>query len=514
MKIKVKWINRQTQTILRDLGLLLHVPGVMALVSVPVCMWFGEYYAISAFVWTAIAALGTGQLLYRLCRNTSEAARLRHAMLTVAISWGIIPLFGSLPFWAIASKLSTSPLTPLTILNFQAPLNAIFESFSGFTSTGLSVALLPSQLPYSLQWWRSFMEWIGGVGMIVLVLSVLEPSTNAYNLYYAEAREKKIALTVTGTVRKIWKIYLLYTVLGVLLLRLVGMPWWEAINHAMTAIATGGFAITDDSIGAYNLVVQLAIVVMMIVGAISFSTHYQLLKQRRLSVLWQDRQHQALWLLLVVGTLVLALENYWFSGSFLWLDSLFQWVSALATCGFSTVKLQFWSPSAKLLLSLAMIMGAAAGSTGGGIKLSRVVSLSKGLLWRFQRLALKPHQLMRYKLQGTVITEVEASRQVEAAAVLLVLWIILLLIGVLVLLHVVLPQYNLSDVILETSSALGSVGLSTGITHPDLHWLGKTTLILFMWMGRLEIIPVIVLFSALLRPLKRSLLLKSKSSDR
>ncbi|MEW5857726.1 MAG: TrkH family potassium uptake protein [Cyanobacteriota bacterium] len=477
----------------------------MALVSLPVCFAFGEYYAIGAFLWTAFFSLGIGQLVYRLFRKASEEAHLRHAMLTVALSWGLVPLFGAIPFLLIASHLARFPLTPLTVLKFQEPWNAVFESFSGFTSTGLSMALYASELPRSLQWWRSFTEWIGGVGMIVLVLSVLEPITDPYQLYYAEGRQKKIALTVTGTVRKIWKIYLLYTVLSVLLLRWVGMPWWEALNHGVTGIATGGFSVKDDSIGAYDPIVQLAVILIMIAGAISFSAHYQLLYQRRLSALWQNAQHRTLWLLLVLGTLVLLLENYSFQKSFLWLDSLFQWVSALATCGFDTTDLQRWSPGAKLFLSLGMVFGAASGSTAGGLKLSRLVSLYKGVLWRFQRLSLRPHQLMRYELEGEVLTEPEASRQIESAAVLGVLWVGLLGIGVMLLLQVVLPKYTLSDVILEAASALGSVGLSTGITHPDLHWLGKLLLILFMWMGRLEIVPVLVLFFSLLRPLKQAM---------
>lgn len=145
-----------TKTILRDVGLLLHVPGVMALLSLPVGFVFNEHYAIWSFLWTAFFSLSIGQLLYHLFRNASEEAHLRHAMLTVALSWGLIPLLGAIPFMLIALHLSVFPLTPQTVLEFQNPWNAVFESFSGFTSTGLSMALRSSELPRSLQWWRSF----------------------------------------------------------------------------------------------------------------------------------------------------------------------------------------------------------------------------------------------------------------------------------------------------------------------------------------------------------------------
>nr|WP_044206659.1 TrkH family potassium uptake protein [Coleofasciculus chthonoplastes] len=487
-------MNQRIKTILRDVGLFLHVPGVMALVSLPIAIFLGEYYAILPFFWTALASLAAGQGLYRLFRH-AKASRLPHALVAVALSWGLIPFFGAIPLVLIASHLADVTLPSMTMLNFQEPWNALFEAFSGFTSTGLSMALRSSDLPRSIQWWRSFMEWIGGVGVIVLMVSILEPSTDAYQLYYAEGRQKRIGLTVQETVRKIWWIYLLFTVVSVVWLRLVGMPWWDALNHGMTGISTGGFAITDNSIGSYSPQIQLAVIPIMIAGAISFPIHYQLIRQRKLSALWQDTQHRALWILLALGVVLLVLEDYWFRGQIQWIDSIFQWASALGTCGFSTTNLRLWSPTTKLLLTFGMICGGASGSTVGGLKLTRVVSLFKGILWRFQRITLKPHQMMRYVLDGEVIKENEANRRIESAAVLAILWLGSIAIGVVVLVHIVTPQYSLSDIIFETASALGSVGLSSGITHPNLPWLGKLTLIVLMWMGRLEIIPVLLLLS-------------------
>ncbi len=282
-----------------------------------------------------------------------------------------------------------------------------------------------------------------------------------------------------------------------MLLRLAGMPGWEALNHGMTGIATGGFSVTDDSMASYPARVQLVLLLVMIAGAISFVTHYQLLRQGRLSSLWRDGQHRALWLLLGAGLLLLPVENLWYGGSFLWLDSAFQWVSALTTTGFQTVDLLAWSPTGKLLLSLAMIVGGVAGSTCGGIKLLRVVTLHRGLLWRFRRVSLSPHQVMRYRTDDEVLTETEADRLVRGAGVLAALWAVLLWAGILFLVHVVPDGFTLSDVILEVASAQSNVGLSTGITHPDLLWPGKLCLMVVMWMGRLEIIPVLMLVFSL-----------------
>ncbi|MDY7013236.1 MAG: TrkH family potassium uptake protein [Cyanobacteriota bacterium] len=486
------------KTILRDLGLFLHVPGIMALLSLPVCLLWGEYYALRPFLLAAIAPLLLGQLFFWRFRQ-AKSAPMRYALITVALAWFIIPLFAAIPFLEIASQaIAESVNTSPTIIAFKDPLNAIFEAFSGFTSTGLTMAIHSSELPRSLQWWRSFIEWIGGVGVIVLVVSLLEPTTDAAQLYSAEGRDKTIALTVRATVRKIWWIYLLYSIASIFLLRAVGMPWWEALNHGMTGISTGGFSVRDDSIGAYPTAIQMAVILIMIAGGISFPVHYRLLRKGQLWALWDNAEHRALWILLAVGTVLLVWANYAHESAWLWQNSFFQWASALGTCGFNTVKVGEWTASAKLLLGIAMVMGGAAGSTAGGLKLNRVVILYKAIVWRIQRLKLRPHQLMRYELNREVLTETEATRRIEAASVLAVLWLWAIVLGMFVLLQAISRDYPLEDIFFEVASALGGVGLSTGITSPDLPWVAKLTLTLFMWMGRLEVVPVLLLISTVL----------------
>ena len=337
-------MNDRNQTVLRDLRLLIQIPGLMALSSLPICWFFDEDYALSAFLLTALVSLSLGQLLFRLFRQ-AKGARRREAMQIVALGWILIPLLGMIPYLAIASEART------TIPEFQSFWNALFEAVSGFTSTGLTMARDSSQLPHSLQWWRSFTQWVGGIGLIVLTLSILNPRTSVQRLYEAETRQEKIAPTIKETVQQIWLIYLLYTILSILLFALARMPWWAAINHGMTAIATGGFAITGNSYQDYGLSVRLATILVMIAGGISFYSHSRLFKQGEISALWHDTRHQALWIILTLGTLALLLEHYWYSGSLAWIDSLFQWSSALTTCGFSTVEVQSWSTTSKLLMS-------------------------------------------------------------------------------------------------------------------------------------------------------------------
>lgn len=490
------------RTILRDIGLFLHIPATMAVISLPVCLIARETYALLPLIICALVSLIIGQLLYRLSKS-QDSSRISHAMATAAIGWLLLPLFGSIPILLTANAPNIAPDFSTTMIRFQDPWNAVFEAFSGFTSTGLSMATNYSEIPHTLQWWRSLMQWVGGVGVIVLVISILEPSTEPERLYNAEGRSQRIGLTLNKTIKRIWWIYAIYTAGSILLFRIVGMTWWEALNHGMTGIATGGFSVSANSIGNYGIGVKLAVIAVMTLGAISFSTHYQFLRRHKLSAFWSDDQHRALWILLLGGTLLLwglnreTLENVSF------IDTLFQWSSALGTCGFGTVSVESWEGGAKLLMTLAMLIGGAAGSTAGGIKLSRFVIVVKAIVWRFRRISLLPHEMMRYKVDGKIITESEANRRVEAAAVLTILWLLVVTVGIFILQFIEFPTHDLIDVIFEAVSATSGVGISAGITHPDMPWFGKLTLICLMWMGRLEIISAMLLFSLPIKYLNR-----------
>ena len=375
------------KTILRDVGLFLHLPAIMAVISIPVCLLAKETYALIPLLTCAIASLATGQLLYRL-NQSKTSSRIPYAMITAALGWLFLPLFCSIPILMTANAPDLAPDLSTTIIRYRDPWNAIFEAYSGFTSTGLSMATNYSEIPHTLQWWRTLMQWIGGVGVIVLVISILEPATEPDKLYNAEGRSQRIGLTLGQTVKHIWWIYLIYTIGSIFLFKIVGMSWWSALNHGMTGIATGGFSVTENSISNYGVAVKIAVILVMTLGAISFSVHYQFLRQGKLTAFWSDSQHQALWILLLTGSLLLWILNRLTLQDIPAIDVLFQWSSALGTCGFNTVSVSSWDSGAKLLMILAMLVGGAAGSTAGGIKLSRLVIVFKAIVWRFRRIAL------------------------------------------------------------------------------------------------------------------------------
>ncbi|MFB6121006.1 MAG: potassium transporter TrkG, partial [Halobacteriaceae archaeon] len=253
---------RTAETIGRDLGRMLEAFSALPVVSVAVALAWGEFYVVPAFLVSGVAPFLVGRALTRRCAAAPEPGKL-HGMMIAAFGWLTVALFGMLPFLLVAWTVHLDPAVlaapdlqgraASTLGAFRNPLNALFESMSGFTGTGLTMTDDESALPHALQWWRSFSEWIGGVGVIVLTTAILaRPGSGSLTLYESEARSERIHPSIVSTVRTIWWIFLLFTLVSICLLWLAGMPAWDAINHAMTGLSTGGFSVTDNSIATYD----------------------------------------------------------------------------------------------------------------------------------------------------------------------------------------------------------------------------------------------------------------------
>lgn len=490
------------RTVLRDVGGVFVAIGFITLIALAVPLFFQEYYGILPILLTSGIFFLIGTPFYLLFKK-SEQSDFKSAMITAALGWLLISIISSLPFFLIPFNLNTGQH-----MDF---LSAFFESMSGWTGTGLTMVDKENLLPYTLQFWRTWIQWVGGVGVIVLTLSILaRPGTGSYVLYKGEARDQKTHPSIVSTVRTIWWIFLLYTIIGIAVVTILGfipgigpgMDPWQALNHGMTGLATGGFSVTDDSITSFGAVSQIAIVVLMVFGAIAFAAHYNLLKGR-LKDFFSDAQFRAMLILFALGIIVLTAINFYdhnlaYDGNvFLAIkESGFQFVSALTCTGFASADIPIWSESAKLLLSFAMVIGGAAGSTAGGIKLFRAILLSKGVSWRIKRAISTPRRVFVHKLGEKPLSKDDAMDLINEAAIISFIWIIILSVGILFI-GALRPDQTLGNIIFEVCSAQGNVGLSTGITSYSLQPAGKFMLIINMWIGRLEIIPVIVLIKSL-----------------
>jgi len=482
--------------IARDLGLICALVGLMSVATLLVAIAWGERGMLFPFAVAGGLSFALAAVLYLPFRGGAEA-HLKHGLVIAAVGWLLVALLGAVPFFIAARSLD--PGAADVFLDYG---NALFEAMSGFTTTGLSVVAHPEMLPHTLQWWRSFLQWIGGIGVIVLVLGLTPmPIRPGRGLFFAE-RDAKIQPTISATIRTMWWIYILYTFVGIVLLWGVGMGMWAAINHSMTALSTGGFSTMSASMGHYTgWAVRLVVLVLMLLGAMSFATHYELLQGKKPNS--RANFYQARWLVLFGAaiTLVLLIQNMSAGSSQSLASSAFQAVSAVSTTGFQTESLRLWSEASKLILILAMFVGGATGSTAGGIKVMRAVVLIRGMGWWLSRTISSPKKVLRFQVGNEKLAAEEANSRVQGAAVIFFAWLVCTLGGTLILMHFVPDGYTLADSLFEVVSAQSTVGLSVGITHAEMSAVAKLVLILNMWMGRLEVLPVIVMFRAIFRGL-------------
>lgn len=461
--------------ILKNLGSIFQGIGIVVMLPVLLCYFYrSEIDLIPYFVIPGLIAFLIGWKLSNIEVNLH--LQIRHAMIISSLAWISAALVGAFPFYFISD------------LSF---LDAYFEAMSAWTGTGLTMyagTLSVEGLPHILLFFRSLQQWAGGIGVVLVAMVVLiRPGVSAARLYISEARAEKIKPTFLGTVRVIWKIYFLYTIIGIALFLLVGMPLFDSINHCFTGLGTGGMSIKDSSIGFYDsFKIEFIAILLMTMGAINFTIHYKAFFRGKLRALIRDVQVQALFLIsgAIFLILVLDLSQVYYPFEAV-RKSLFQVFSAITCCGLSTDVLVNWSETSKLLLIFLMVCGGGAGSTAGALKLIRIVVVFKTLGALIRRALLPRGAIVSIKVGETVFKD----KEVMEALLYSLVYVMFIIVGAFVLMW---HGNGIMNAFFEMASAQGNVGLSVGITSVDLDPTGKLVLLLGMWMGRLEIIPTLV----------------------
>jgi trk system potassium uptake protein TrkH len=394
--------------------------------------------------------------------------------------------------WLLASLISVVPFIGIAKMRF---IDSWFETMSAWTGTGLTMMSNLESYPRMVLFWRAWMQWLGGVGIVLVALTVLiHPGVAAARLYRAEARSERILPNLVNTSKIIFEIYLVLTLLGAYLYYINGMNAFDAVTHSMTGLGTGGMSSHDLSIGYFNsLSIEAITVFLMIMGAVNFTVHYNMFKNRSLKPFFRDIQvrYMFLFLLLAVSLIAYSLFTSTHSLAQSLREAVFHSISAITCTGFGIGDLSKYPELAKFLIGGLMVIGGSAGSTAGGIKLIRITLMYESLKWTIEGSILPKGAVIKRKVGEYVFSEDEI-REVLGFTMT---YIAFLISGTIYLMLRV--GRSLVDSFFEVASAQGNVGLSVGITSPHMPLDTKFLLIMHMWIGRLEIFSTLVFLVSL-----------------
>jgi len=451
-------------TIILGLGVVLLFP----LLLYPI--YPSEIIDMKFFIIPSMIAIILGYIMRRSLKSVKDVTlTIQEGGVIVIFSWIFTILISALPF-ILSGK-----------LNFT---QAIFESVSGWTTTGLSVVDV-TKTSHMFLLWRSLMQFFGGAGLAVVMLSAII-GPHGLGLYEAEGRSDKLLPNVTRSTKLIMAIYSSYVLAGVILYILAGMDWFGAINHSIAALSTGGFSTEVESIGAYNSIsIELITIILMIAGTINFAAHFLLIrgKIKEFFKVGEIRFMFFLFSLSIPITAFISLRSLYGSLGRGFRVAAFEIVSALSTTGFSTVGYGDWNYFAVFILIILMIIGGGAGSTAGGIKQYRIYIMIKSLIWNIKGYFTPNNAIKQDYINRPEGKYYVANGHISQVSNFITIYLIFYIIGVLVMLAY---GYPLQDSMFEFASSLGTVGLSVGITSPDAPMLVLWTQIFGMMLGRLE----------------------------
>lgn len=465
-------------------GKILIVIGLFMLTSLPWVFYFNERELIMPIVVSVLIPIILGSILILITKRSYNELKTKDGYIIVSLAWVSMGIIGSLPFYL-------SDAIPSFI-------DAVFESVSGFTTTGSSILTDIESLPKSLLYWRNLTHWIGGMGIIVLVLAVLPRlGTAGYQLFTLELSNvttEKIKPRTKDIAKRLWTIYFGLTFILILLLMAGDMNFFDSLCNSFGTIATGGFSPKNASIGHYSSYSQYVIMIFMLVSGINFTLHYFFLNGNFKRIFIDNELKTFLFLMLLVGTAVTVILHFNqqipLEKSFR--DAFFQVISILTATGFATTDFLEWKEIAWILIFLLMFVGACVGSTGGGIKVIRHVVAFKNIKRSFLKL-LHPTAIIPIRINGKVISE----DKVGSIMAFIMIYLLVVIISTLVMSSMGLDGETSIGSVLATlggiGPGIGSVGPASNFAHiPDP---GKIYLSVIMIVGRLEILTFLVLFT-------------------
>ena len=472
--------------IARMLGVLFALEALFMLPAIAVCVIYGETGApVTGFLWTvALLALLAGALML-IGRKATRDFYAREGFIIVALGWTLLSAAGALPFW----------------ISREIPhyVDAFFETVSGFTTTGSSILSNVEGLSHGLLYWRSFTHWLGGMGMLVFLLAVVPTGKGSgYSIHLLRAESPgptvgKIVPRMRQTASLLYKIYIVLTILCVGFLLAGGMPLFDSFCTAFGTAGTGGFGIKNDSMAGYSPYLQNVCTVFMALFGVNFSIYFLLLLREWRAALFDEEL--LLYLGIMLGAMfIIAVDVRPLFAGFgeAFHHASFTVSSVMTTTGFATADFNVWPQLSRSILCILMVIGASAGSTGGGVKVARILLLGKSLSAEVRRM-LRPRSVNVVRVNQRVVSgEVLHSVNVYMAAYCALAVVSFLLIS--------LDDFSMETNMTAVMACLNNIGPGLDLVGPTGNFamfspFSKIVLSLDMLLGRLEIFPILVLFS-------------------
>ncbi len=467
--------------ILRITGTTLLVGAATVLLPLFVALLYREDPTPYLYTLAIIVPLG---LVFRYLPKSNASFFAREGFFTVALIWILFGLFGALPLWFSGY--------------YNSFVDCIFESVSGFTTTGATVLTAVEHLPRGILFWRSCTHWLGGMGVLILTTALL-PSLGISSTYLIRAESpgpitSKLVPKASQSSKILYTIYLVLTLLEVFALRIAGMPWFDAVNHALSTAGTGGFSVRNSSIASYaSPAIEWVIIIFMLLFSINFSMYFLLLCGKVKRVLQSDELRFFLTLVLL-GTAAIAVNIRALTDSLgqAVRQAAFQVLTVMSTSGFASADFDLWPEFSRMLLIVLMLVGACAGSTGGGMKCARILLLLKSVRREIHSI-IHPRAVSVVKLDGETVGE----HTISSTQNYFVTTIFFLFFATLI---VCFDGFSFTTNLTAVIACVTNTGPGLDAAGPMCNFsafspVSKIVLSFCMIVGRLEVFPMLVLFS-------------------
>ena len=476
----------QIKTILRLIGLLLIIFSLSMLTPLLINAFFHEDFWLP-FACAFACTFGTGFTLWFFCRHQHQELKIRDGFLIVVLFWFVLCFFAALPFL-------------FAIEHHQSMTDALFESVSGFTTTGASILTHLEGLPHAVLFYRQQLQFLGGMGIIVLAVAILPMlGVGGMQLYRAETpgpmKDSKLTPRIAHTAKALWSIYFLLTLVCMVSYWLAGMDWFDALGESFATVSTGGFSMHDASFAYYNSdTIEIICCFFMLLGGTNFALHFIAFKKRTLTHYWQDEEFRYYIGFLFMASLVVtgSLVSYGFfeANHHAFIKSLFNVISLATTTGFISAPFSTWPTYVPILIMLLSIIGGCAASTSGGVKVLRALLLYKQSKREMVRL-LHPHAIIPIKFGKHVLAEPILQSMWGFLSVFIALFLALMVIFMALGNDFVTAFSAISAALANSGAGIGTIS----VTFDQLSIPSKWLLMFGMIAGRLEIFSLLILFS-------------------